>query len=175
MFLHKVGEAMSKTEDCLSVLEQAVNETASEGKSDIAAARGMSEEEILEKMARQMATAKKWATENDEVKQTKACLGELRTLVTDYKKENNKKEAQAKKLAKKKDGKAADKGDGHLVRPDTLDCVAWMAREMRKNEKVQNASSGLYFNIQKDVLDCMPGSGLVLIPADQLHPRAGLL
>ncbi|CAE7532936.1 unnamed protein product, partial [Symbiodinium pilosum] len=99
----------------------------------------MSEEEILEKMARQMATAKKWATENDEVKQTKACLGELRTLVTDYKKENNKKEAQAKKLAKKKDGKAADKGDGHLVRPDTLDCVAWMAREMRKNEKMANS------------------------------------
>ena len=52
-------KAMSKTEDCLSILEKAVNETASEGKSDIAAARGMSEEEILEKMARQMATAKK--------------------------------------------------------------------------------------------------------------------
>ncbi|CAE7250253.1 unnamed protein product, partial [Symbiodinium sp. CCMP2456] len=103
----------------------------------------------------------------------------FRNLVNDAKKAFAKKDQLAKKKAKNKSlapatsatstsqaGASADTA----ISPEMLDCVCWMRHELLKANwsKFRRGSNGVWFNLQEDLLEQMPGKGPVLIPAEQV-------
>ncbi|CAE7775593.1 unnamed protein product [Symbiodinium sp. CCMP2592] len=84
----------------------------------------------------------------------------------------------AKKKAKNKAPAAATSANGTssqaaadtAISPEMLDCVCWMRQELSKERwsKLQRGSNGVWFNLQRYMLDQMPGKGPVLIPAEQI-------
>ena len=101
----------------------------------------------------------------------------FRILVNDAKKAFSKKGQLARKKAKNKALAAATSatssskaGADTAISPEMLDCVCWMRHELSKANwsKFRRGSNGVWFNLQEDLLDQMPGKGPVLIPAEQV-------
>ncbi|CAE7258577.1 unnamed protein product [Symbiodinium sp. CCMP2592] len=122
--------------------------------------------------------AKRKIKEEEMASTVKDRMKAFRTLVNEAKKALAKKDSLAKKKAKNKALTVATSANGTssqaaadiAISPEMLDCVCWMRKELLKERwsKFQRGSNGVWFNLQEDMLDQMPGKGPVLIPAEQI-------
>ncbi|CAE6948315.1 unnamed protein product [Symbiodinium sp. CCMP2592] len=170
---------MDALEEDLSKLLQSIPELAAKRKiKEEEMATTEDDDELLNYLKEATEACKKGPGEWPQLKAVKDRMKAFRTLVNDAKKALAKKDSLAKKKAKNKALAAATSANGTssqaaadiAISPEMLDCVCWMRKELLKERwsKFQRGSNGLWFNLQEDMLDQMPGKGPVLIPAEQI-------
>ncbi|CAE7196368.1 unnamed protein product [Symbiodinium sp. CCMP2592] len=151
---------MDALEEDLGKLLQSIHELAANRKiKEEEMATTEDDDELLNYLKEATEACKKGPGDWPQLKAVKDRMKAFRGLVNDAKKALAKKDSLAKKKAKNKALAAATSANGTSSQAELL---------KPKWAKLQKGSNGVWFNLQDDMLDQMPGKGPVLIPAEQI-------